>query len=82
MIDHNKATAMGISKLVPLLRMSDGERFNMNLRLGISIHEFLRADLTRSLDSLITASGSQIISIVGKALLVSTSIVISCQSNQ
>lgn len=78
MIHQSSATAIGKSKLVPLLRISLGERFNMNLRFGISTPEFLNAALMRSLDSLITASGSQIISIVGRDLFVSTSMVISC----
>lgn len=69
---------MGRSKLVPDLRISDGERLRINLRGGMSIALFLKADLIRSFDSFIIISGSQIISIVGNDLFVATSIVISC----
>lgn len=76
-IDRSNATAIGISKLVPVLRISEGERLSINLRLGISTPEFLNAERIRSFASLMVVSGSQIISIVGKDLLVSTSMVIS-----
>lgn len=68
--------AIGTSKLVPVLRISDGERLRINLRLGISMLEFLRAERIRSLDSLILVSGNPIISMVGSDLLLSTSMVI------
>lgn len=77
MIDHIKATVIGMSKLVPDLRISDGERLSINLRGGISKLQILSADLIRSLDSLIIASGSHIISIVGNDLLVPISMMIS-----
>gem|GEM_PF-2882372 len=65
--------AIGKSKLVPTFLISDGARFNTILRCGRSIHTLRNVALIRSFDSLIAASGSQIISIVGSDLLASAS---------
>jgi hypothetical protein len=62
----NSATAIGKSKLVPTFLISEGDKFNINLRFG-NLTQILRNDaLKRSLDSLIAASGNPMISIFGK----------------
>lgn len=72
------ATAMGTSNLVPIFLMSDGARFITIFLGGRSIPQCLNVALILSFDSLIAASGSQIISIVGNDLFESTSILIRC----
>jgi hypothetical protein len=74
---NKSATAIGRSKLVPTFLISEGARFKINFLLGIVIPTFLNVALILSLDSLIAASGSQIISIEGIELFASASTTIS-----
>jgi hypothetical protein len=76
------ATAIDKSKLVQTFLMSDGAKFNTNLRFGNSIPALRKVALKRSFDSLIAASGSQIISILGNDLFKSASTKISYPCNQ
>ena len=75
------ATPIGKSKLVQTFLISDGDKFKTNLRFGKSIPALRNVALKRSLDSLMAASGSQIISILGKDLFKSASTKISCPCN-
>jgi hypothetical protein len=78
----NTATAIDKSKLVQTFFISDGAKFKTNLRFGNSIPALRNVALRRSLDSLIAASGSQIISMLGKDLFKSASTKISYPCSQ
>jgi len=80
-IRNNIATAIGRSKLVPTFLISEGERFKTIFLLGSLMPALRKVPLKRSLDSLIAASGSQTISMVGNDLLESASMMISCHSS-
>ena len=69
----NKARAIGTSNHVQIFLVSDGARFSTNFLFGRSIHELRNVPLIRSLDSLTVMSGSQMISMVGRALTLSAS---------
>lgn len=73
---------MGRSKLVPIFLISEGARLRINLLMGSWIPILRNVDLILSLDSLILASGSPIISIQGSALLLSASTETRKLSNQ
>jgi hypothetical protein len=75
------ATAIGRSKLVHTFLRSDGDKFKTILWFGNEIHTFLKVALILSFASLTVASGSQIISIVGKDLFISASTIISYHSS-
>ncbi len=72
----NIPTAIGKSYLFQLFLILDGERFTTNFLGGKVIFKFLKVDLILSFASFIEASANQTISIVGKDLFESTSIVI------
>jgi len=72
---RNIAVAIGTSNLVHTFFISEGARFSTILRGGRSTHVLRNDALILSFDSLMAASGSQIISIVGSALFASTSTV-------
>lgn len=76
-IAQNNPTAIARSIIVPVFLSSDGARFIVYLRGGISIPHARNAARKRSFDSFTALSGSQIISIVGSDLLLATSTVIS-----
>lgn len=81
LIRKSIAAAMGRSNCVPTFLISDGARLSIILCGGSLIARLRKVARRRSLDSLIAASGSQMISIVGIALLLSASIVISNHSS-
>lgn len=70
-------TAIGRSKRVPIFLISDGARLRMIFFCGRSTQTFLSVALILSLASLIAASGSHTISMVGTALDVSASTITS-----
>lgn len=76
-IVQNMATAIGKSKLVPFFLISDGDKLSTNFTFGILIQSVRSADFILSLDSFMIVSGSHIISIPGRDLLVPASIMIS-----
>ncbi len=80
-ISKSIATAIGRSKPVPTFLISDGDRLRTIFLLGSKIPALRKVALKRSFDSLIAASGSPTISIVGNDLLESASTVISCHSS-
>jgi hypothetical protein len=61
--------------------VSDGERLRTNFLLGKMMPTLRKVALNLSLDSLMAASGSQMISMVGNALLESASTIISYHCN-
>jgi hypothetical protein len=79
-IINNIANAIGRSNLVHIFLISDGDKFNIIFLDGKVIPIFLNVHLILSLDSFIAASGSHMISMFGKDLLLSTSTVISYHS--
>jgi hypothetical protein len=78
---QSRATAIGRSNLVHTFLMSEGDRLTMIFFGGSCMPTFLNAALILSLASLMAASGSQMISMVGSALFASASIVILCACN-
>jgi len=81
-VSNNIAIAIGRSKRVPTFFVSEGARFSTIFFLGISSSQLRNVPLILSFASLIDASGKPIISIVGRALFVSASIVIFCAVSQ
>lgn len=73
----SKAVAIAKSKILPVFLVSDGARFMINLFGGISTSQCLNTERKRSFDSFMLLSGSQMISIAGSHLQLSTSIFIS-----
>lgn len=69
---------MGRSNCVHTFLISDGARLRTIFFVGRTILRLRNVARIRSFDSLIAASGNQIISMVGIALFASASIVISC----
>lgn len=79
---QSNETAIGRSNLVQIFLISEGERFIIIFFGGSCMPTFLNAALILSFASLIVASGSHIISMVGSALFASASTIILCACNQ